>query len=42
MGYMIKRKFRKFLPEDEFYWALPNWMVQFLNDDVALEKYLRI
>jgi len=42
MGYMVKRKFRKFLPEDEFYWALPKWMVQFLNDDTAIEKYLRI
>jgi hypothetical protein len=42
MGWMIGRKFRKFSPGDEFYSTLPKWMVDFLNDDIALEKYLRI
>jgi hypothetical protein len=42
MGWMVGRKFRKFLPEDEFYSSLPKWMVDFLNNDIELEKYLRI
>jgi hypothetical protein len=42
IGWMIKRKFRKFLPEDEFYWALPKHIKAFLNDDAAVEKYLRL
>lgn len=41
MGYMVGRKFRKYLPTDEFYWALPKWLKDFLNNDVELEKYLK-
>jgi len=42
MGYMIGTKFRKFLPTDEFYWALPKKIKDFLNDDAAVEKYIRL
>lgn len=41
MGYMIGRKFRKYLPTDEFYWALPKQLKELLNNDIELEKYLR-
>lgn len=40
MGYMVGRKFRKYLPTDEFYWAMPKWLKDFLNNDIELEKYL--
>jgi hypothetical protein len=40
---MIGRKFRKNLPTDEFYnEAVPTTIKEFLNDDIQLEKYLRI
>jgi hypothetical protein len=42
IGYMISRKFRKFLSTDEFYWSLPKWYKEFLKNDLELEKYLRI
>jgi hypothetical protein len=42
IGYMIGRKFRKFLSTDEFYWSLPKWYKEFLKNDLELEKYLRI
>jgi len=42
MGWMVGRKFRKFLPTDEFYWSLPVWLKDFLNNDKELEKYLKI
>lgn len=42
IGYMIGRKFRKFLSTDEFYWSLPKWCKEFLKNDLELEKYLRI
>jgi hypothetical protein len=38
---MVNRKFRKYLPTDEFYWAMPKWLKDFLNNDTELEKYLR-
>ena len=41
MGYFVKRKFRKYLPTDEFYWCVPNWLKDFLNDDVKVEKYMK-
>jgi len=41
IGWMVKRKFRKFLPTDEHYWALPKRVKIFLNDDVAVERYLQ-
>jgi len=41
MGYMVGRRFRKYLPTDEYYSALPQWLRDLLNDNVALEKYLR-
>jgi len=41
MGYMVGRKFRKFLPTDEFYWSVPKWLKDFLNDDKQLETYLK-
>lgn len=41
MGYMVGRKFRKYLPTDEFYWTLPKWLRDFLDNDIELEKYLR-
>lgn len=41
MGHMIGRKFRKYLPTDEYYWAIPKWLKDFLNNDVELEKYLK-
>ena len=42
MGYIIGRKFRKYLPTDEYYWALPKWLKEFLNNDKELEKYLKL
>jgi hypothetical protein len=42
MGYMVKRNFRKFLPTDEYYYVLPQFLKELLNDDESLEKYLRI
>jgi hypothetical protein len=42
MGYMVGRKFRKVLPTDEYYWAMPKWLKEFLNDDSKLERYLKI
>ena len=41
MGYMVGRKFRKYLSTDEFYWAVPKSLKDFLNDDTELEKYLK-
>ena len=41
MGYIIGRKFRKYLPTDEFYETLPKWLKDFLNNDIELEKYLK-
>lgn len=41
MGYMVGRKFRKYLSTDEFYWAVPKWLKDFLNNDTELEKYLK-
>jgi hypothetical protein len=41
MGFMVGRKFRKYLPTDEFYWAMPKWLRDFLNNDIELEKYLK-
>ena len=42
IGYMVGRKFRKYLSTDEFYWTIPSWLRDFLNNDVELEKYLTI
>ncbi|MEY4334594.1 MAG: hypothetical protein RLZZ196_3344 [Bacteroidota bacterium] len=42
MGWMIGRKFRKFLPTDEFYEYLPKYLKEFLDDDKKLEQYLRL
>jgi len=42
IGYMIGRKFRKFLPTNEYYWSLPSNIKNFLKNDVEVEKYLRI
>ena len=42
IGWMVKRQFRKFLPTDEHYWSLPKRIKAFLNDDAAVEKYLRL
>jgi len=43
IGYMIGRKFRKYLPTDEFYnEAVPTIVKEFLNNDIQLDKYLRI
>jgi hypothetical protein len=41
MGYMVGRKFRKYLSTDEFYWTVPKWLKDFLNNDIELEKYLK-
>jgi hypothetical protein len=41
MGYMINRRFRKFLETDEFYWALPDWLKVFLKNNEELGKYLK-
>jgi hypothetical protein len=41
MGFIVGRKFRKYLPTDEFYWAMPKWLKDFLDNDVELEKYLK-
>jgi hypothetical protein len=41
-GYIVGRKFRKFLPTDEYYWTLPKWVKELLNNDIELEKYLKI
>jgi hypothetical protein len=42
MGYLVGRKFRKFLPTDEYYWAVPKWLKEFLSNDKQLENYLKI
>jgi len=43
LGYIIGRKFRKYLPTDEFYnEAVPNSIKELLNDEIQLDKYLRI
>lgn len=42
MGYLVGRKFRKYLPTDEYYWALPKWLKELLNNDKELDKYLKI
>lgn len=42
IGYMVNRKFRKYLPTDEYYDILPKWVKEFLNNDKELEKYLKI
>ena len=42
MGHMIGRKFRKFQPTDEFYWALPKQLKDFLMDDNAIKVYLEL
>jgi hypothetical protein len=41
IGYMVGRRFRKCLPTDEYYWTLPQWLRDLLNDNASLEKYLR-
>jgi len=41
-GYMIGRKFRKVWPTDEYYWAVPKWIKDLLNDNKRLEQYLII
>lgn len=41
MGYLVGRKFRKYLPTDEFYWATPKWLKSFLDDSSAVDKYLK-
>ena len=41
-GYMIGRKFRKVLPTDEYYWAVPEWIKDLLKDNKKLEQYLII
>jgi hypothetical protein len=42
MGYLVGRKFRKVLPTDEYYWAVPKWLKEFLSNDKQLEDYLKI
>jgi hypothetical protein len=42
IGYMIGRKFRKFLPTDEYYNVLPQKIKNLLSNDSTLEKYLKI
>lgn len=42
MGFMIGRKFRKYLPTDEYYSAITNSVKELLNNDAVLEKYLKI
>ena len=37
IGYMVGRKFRKFLPTDEYYWALPNEVKLLLQNNDKLE-----
>jgi hypothetical protein len=41
MGYMVGRKFRKYLPTDEYYSSLPRMIRDLLNDNESLERYLR-
>lgn len=43
IGWMCGRKFRRYLPTDEFYnEAVPNSVKEFLDDEIQLDKYLRI
>jgi hypothetical protein len=42
MGYLVGRKFRKILPTDEYYWAMPKYIKELLSNDAELEKYLKI
>jgi hypothetical protein len=42
MGYMVGRKFRKYLSTDEYYWTLPQYIKDLLNDDKSLEEYLKL
>jgi hypothetical protein len=42
IGHMIGRKFRKFQPTDEFYWALPQSMKDFLMNNEAIRVYLEL
>lgn len=41
IGHMIGRKFRKYKPTDEYYYALKDFAKKILNDDAALTEYLR-
>ena len=42
MGWMVGRKFRKFLPTDEYYEYLPQYVRDLLNDEIKLDKYLKM